>query len=992
MREVSCRALSQLLKAGARTRVPDALFTEGVPYSIEYLRTSSNRITWAEFCRILRNARARWSLQELSDINESPSPFFSYVGVISRLLFTSRDLFEWIQKRSVGGGAQLFARCVVPSFEHVGADVTVIRLEIREPYEVSEEFFWMTRGAFISLPRMVGAGTADVEMTIDGRVATFRAHYQNKRGTLSAAVRYATWPFTARAAARELLRSNEQLHARFLELEEARARLDRQATQLRTAHVVNGLVQRDLDLDRTLDTIVHALVEQAGFAMAELHVADGDRRARFGTATARTLVRTLATRGGQHLADLEVAVLDGADTAERDELLDFIVPSLALTLETALYRAGLERLVEVRTTELTQARDELAATVDQLRDAQSARQRFFGNISHEFRTPLSIITLAASTIAYRAGDVLDRQANANLDSIEHAAGQLTRLVEELLLLAAAQEDKLELRPEPTDLVALATQLVAAWQPSAEAAGLALGARLPAALVAKVDPIALERVATNLLSNAVKYTKQGRVDLELGEDASGIRLAVLDTGPGISKDLAGRLFGRFERGRRDERRKPGAGLGLALARQLVELHGGTIAAHPRPTGGTMVEVRLPGALVVHEPVAHAAAQLRLEAPRPQAHVDATWRVDPAEPSRGTIVLAEDDPRLAKLVAQLLAEAYTVHVALDGNAALKLVEAHHPQLLITDVDMPGIDGIELARQFREQAGDRTAPVVILSALAERSTRLEGLEAGAVDYITKPFDPLELKARVNAQFRLRELALRLHNAEQLSALGILTAALAHELRNPTNAIINAIPPLRTLVPAEVFRPDTPAGRLLDVIETCAAQLGSVARQMLGVRKDGELEVSAIAARKLVHRALVLASLSLSGVETRVAIDGVDEIVCAPALMTQVLTNLIENAGHAAGAGGWVEIRVRRAGDRIEIEVSDSGPGVPPAHRDRVFDAFFTTKAWGKGTGLGLPLARDIAARHHGRLEIRDHGEKSSFVLELPVESPWSTTARAV
>src|SRR5262249_54216205 len=153
--------------------------------------------------------------------------------------------------------------------------------------------------------------------------------------------------------------------------------------------------------------------------------------------------------------------------------------------------------------------------------------------------------------------------------------------------------------------------------------------------------------------------------------------------------------------------------------------------------------------------------------------------PSGVSAGTILLAEDDVPLAETIGQVLSDEYTVLIAHDGAAALQLVHDHQPQLLITDIDMPEINGVELSRRFREVTGDRLAPIIVLSAILDLGTRMAGLEAGAVDYITKPFDLLELRARIRSQFRMRDLAIRLQRAEQLSAMGILTAGLAHELR---------------------------------------------------------------------------------------------------------------------------------------------------------------------------------------------------------------------
>ena len=138
--------------------------------------------------------------------------------------------------------------------------------------------------------------------------------------------------------------------------------------------------------------------------------------------------------------------------------------------------------------------------------------------------------------------------------------------------------------------------------------------------------------------------------------------------------------------------------------------------------------------------------------------------PSGVSAGTILLAEDDVRLAEVVGRGLADEYTVVIAHDGATALELVTKHQPQMLITDIDMPGINGIELSRRFRELTGDKLAPIIVLSAVLDLGTRMAGLEAGAVDYVTKPFDPLELRARIRSQFRMRDLAVRLRSGQQL------------------------------------------------------------------------------------------------------------------------------------------------------------------------------------------------------------------------------------
>lgn len=238
------------------------------------------------------------------------------------------------------------------------------------------------------------------------------------------------------------------------------------------------------------------------------------------------------------------------------------------------------------------------------------------------------------------------------------------------------------------------------------------------------------------------------------------------------------------------------------------------------------------------------------------------------------------------------------------------------------------------------------------------------------------------VDAQSRMGEFALRLQQAEQLSTLAILTSGLAHEIRNPANGITNAIEPLRELLPKEAVAPETGPGQLLGVMSECAEQLSFLSRQLLGFKRDQELDMSPTDLTQLVQRAIRLAHRALTGVDVRTAF-GVDQpVACSGPLLVQALMNLVENAGHAAGPGGWVQITTKMAEHLVQIEVTDSGAGVPVALRECIFEPFFTTKGPGVGTGLGLPVSRAIVQRHRGVLEVRECEGGTAFVIELPGE----------
>ncbi|MBI3179793.1 MAG: response regulator, partial [Deltaproteobacteria bacterium] len=363
-----------------------------------------------------------------------------------------------------------------------------------------------------------------------------------------------------------------------------------------------------------------------------------------------------------------------------------------------------------------------------------------------------------------------------------------------------------------------------------------------------------------------------------------------------------------------------------------------------------------------------------------------RFEAQRPSQGLVLVAEDEPTLARSIAEILSEDHTVLVAADGLHALALAERYPPDLLVSDIQMPNMDGPELTRRFTERGAGPPVPVLLLTARGSVDDRIRGLAQGAVDYLTKPFDPQELRARVRAQLAYRRLTTRLHAAEKLASLGALSAGLAHELRNPANGIVNAVAPLKELLPAELSDPESASGQLIDVMAECAQQVAFLSRQLLGFRRTGELELRRTAVKDVVDRALANASAALSKVEVRMRLDYSGALRCAPSAMTQVLVNLLENGAQAAGPGGWVEVGCTAHNGTCTLEIADSGPGVPAQLRERIFEPFFTTKPPGQGTGLGLAISRDLIVRHGGTLEVREREQRTIFAIEIPSPPPLS------
>jgi signal transduction histidine kinase len=985
VKEVGCRALEPFLLAADQRRLPRSELARNVGHSLRDLENVRERIDWEAFRTFMTNVATHFSDDEIRHIGAVglQVPSVKWFMMVGRTALSASGFYRWVIS-SGGPGSMMFSN-VVPVFRELAPGKMEAELRMAPGYQSSREFFLYCAGGFQGLPFAMGLDTARVTMREIPNGVRFDITLPPERGVRARVARLLTRKQDHKVVAAELQNAMRDLEQRYDDLDAARTALAQHARQLTAANRIVSIALRAPSIEDALGRVCAALIEEADCERATLTLLD-KRRATATSAAAPSAARTefeFAICSG----DTPLGTLAVVGAAAVRGSIEPLVPTIALVVQKALdqqalteYRQSLEQRVADRTAELTRARDELAATVTRLEETKASRERLFHNISHEIRTPLSLVLLLVDGVLTHHGGELTGRAVAQMHAITISTRKLVRLVDELLLLASGEERDLQVTPEPIDLAAVLPELLAGWVLAAEDAGLTLTTICPPEAVVLADPVALERVLANLLSNAIKFTPRGgQVAVAVEAGPTTTRIAVRDSGIGIDDELRGRLFGRFEQGAGGKRLRAGSGIGLSIARELVRAHGGELDAAANRDG--------PGSTFAFTLATSSVELARQVAPGSLRPTDygvgagpSLGTVSPPGLSRGHILVAEDDPGLAAAIGQLLSDEYTVQLASDGAEALAAAQRRLPDLLITDIEMPQIDGLELARQLQSLPGETPTPVLVMSARAKLGDRLAGFSAGAVDYVIKPFDPSELRARVRAQLAYRTLALRLQRSEKLAALGTLSAGLAHELRNPANGIVNAIAPLRELLPAEALAPDTGVGELLDVMQQCAEQVAYVSRQLLGFRRSGDLELRRVPIGEVLTRALSNASAALAEVElrTRYAYQGL--LRCAAPLLTQVLVNLIENAAQAAGPGGWVELATRGDDQVVAIELTDSGPGVPEHLTERVFEPFFTTKPPGQGTGLGLATARDLILRHGGTLELRSRSGRTVFVIELP------------
>ncbi len=533
----------------------------------------------------------------------------------------------------------------------------------------------------------------------------------------------------------------------------------------------------------------------------------------------------------------------------------------------------------VRAFEAERSRAESLAELDR------AKTTFFSDVSHELRTPL---TLLLGPLA----DVLDDPAEPVADGVRDQlrlalrnGRRLQRLVNDLLDFASIEAGRSTPVRVETDVATFTAELAGIFRAAAERAGLALEVECPPlGRPAFVDPRMWEKVVVNLLANAVKYTFVGGIRVGLRADGDRFELTVSDTGVGIVAEELPQLFQRFHRvAGATARTREGTGIGLALVHELTALHGGEVLVASEPGTGSTFTVRMPFGEPDHVDATRLPSEPS-EAARGEAE---SWEDDTSRP-RGTgtgpaeVLVVDDNADMRAYLTRILAPLWRVRTTANGEEALAAVAEAAPDVVLTDVMMPRIDGFELLRRLRADPATQHIPVVMLTARAGQEASVEGLEAGADDYLAKPFRAQELIARVRVAVE--------------RAAGRRGALQADDAVAPA-ATAGPVQPAAPAVAARLPTPRVPAQRL-----TTATGPGGRTRWRLP---------SDTASIPALRRAL----------RNHLVGNGVGEDQAYDLLLAacEAATNAVEHAQHPTEP--FVDVEASVSGGRVRISVRDHG-----------------------------------------------------------------------
>lgn len=693
--------------------------------------------------------------------------------------------------------------------------------------------------------------------------------------------------------------------------------------------------------------------------------------------------------------------------------------------------------------ELERREAELERMNERLTTMDRAKTEFFSDVSHEFRTPLTLMLGPLEKL------IAECKAGADIELLRVAhrnALRLLKLVNSLLDFSRIEAGHVHPVRAPVDLSKLTADLASNFRSACDAAEVSLEVDcrpLPGPVA--VDAEMWEKIVLNLLSNAFKFTLKGSIALTLRAGDGIAELAVRDTGCGIAEtDLPG-LFKRFHRVKgASGRSQEGSGIGLALVEELVRLHGGSVGVVSEPGVGSAFTVRIP----FESPESAVSDSVAVPAPSPPPNSmvmafteearrwlpDVTHSVSgerrPANtPACQRIVLADDNADMRDYLRGLLeAAGYEAVVVADGEAAFAACMAAPPDLVLSDVMMPRLDGTGLLHRLRTTPSTAIVPIILVSARAGEDAMVGGFDAGADDYLVKPFDARQLIARVNSTLRMadfrqkaaaqkRDIAvLEARLEEQQAAADALRqayeevakardaaeasnraksaflASMSHELRTPLSAILGF---------SQVL--EMKAMELTKDRQICIAHILTSGRHLLDLVNDlldmsrieaGQikLDVTEVPVAPLVESVLVSLRpmAEQAGIALSVSLDrNLPDIRGDEIRLRQIMLNLGTNAiKYNRKCGSVVIVGSRVAGGQVRLSVVDTGTGIPSERQHEVFEPFnrLGREAGSiEGTGVGLALSRRLTHLMDGTIGFSSTpGKGSRFWVEIPPFEP--------
>lgn len=684
---------------------------------------------------------------------------------------------------------------------------------------------------------------------------------------------------------------------------------------------------------------------------------------------------------------------------------------------TASYVKGKQRFREFS------LRYELDNRNKELAELDRIKSDFFANISHELRTPLTLI-LSPLEDLLQSKQPLDFKVNQLLSTVRNNSYRLLKLVNDLLTIIKLDESNTCLQCKPLDINPLLRSVVQSMQHMAKKQEIKLKTNIdiqPTIINAEVS--ALEKIFINLLNNAIKFTPpSGVITVNSNISQGRVIITFKDTGIGISEKDLPHIFDRFKQADSSTTRKyQGTGLGLALVKELTHALNGKVKVTSELNKGTSIRLLFPlfdeGDLEFEpSPVTltekssnplealHQKADYSLPLNKPN-----TERLEPTlfsekHQDRPKLLIVEDEPDLRSYLVNALSNNYQVYSAADGAVGLEQVMKHEPDLILLDLMLPKIDGLQLCKKIKNEERLRFSKVVLLTARIDEESKMSALENGADDFLTKPFSTIEVRTRLDNLWKSNQLErdLEKHNkeleqaladlkamesklihSEKLSAIGSLAAGLLHEVNNPLNYAITAVQMLQR---DPEIKKDGDLIEMVDDIFEGMERIQHIVKDLhTFAYPDTGDKTQAFRLSDAIESSLRFTASEHKGITIN---DSVPEdliVIGSNTHIVQVLINLITNASKALSSVSEPTISIKaepleNSTRRILISIRDNGIGISEENQSRVFDPFFTTRDVGDGLGMGLSICYTIIQNHDSTLNVTSEvGKYTEFSFDL-------------
>lgn len=662
--------------------------------------------------------------------------------------------------------------------------------------------------------------------------------------------------------------------------------------------------------------------------------------------------------------------------------------------------------------EVDRSRRELEETNAKLVELDRAKSAFFANVSHELRTPLTLLIGPLERLRHPTSRAATSDHVEMLDIMYNNAMRLLRLINDLLDLVRLDSGSIRVHRQKVELIPFLEGIAKSVSPMSQQRKLQFDCRLdvPVGTWVHIDRDKVEKITLNLLFNSFKFTPEsGSVQLAARMEGERLVLIVSDTGKGIAAGDLSRIFDRFWQGEATStRRFQGVGIGLALVKELAVAHGGSVHVESEVGKGTVIRVELDTKedeqVEVAEPVA-AKNEVAVDSEwleglyrRAEFFPSHVWagnatNVAALEDGRAKplILVADDEPEMRRFLTAQLKELYSVCEARNGSEALELARSRDFTLILLDLMMPGIDGITLTRLLRETPGTASVPIVILTARTDEDSKMQALEAGATDFLTKPFASSELAVRCRnlvlwyqlqnrlsaktkeleeALEQIKQTETQLVHQAKMASLGQLSAGLMHEINNPLNFANTAAHLIRKrLANATLENRESIEKPLQDLMDGIS-RVANIISNLRSFTHPDSSDFSRVDLKDLIETAARFVQIDSMGITLEIKVEPGLSARGNRNQLLHLLINLLQNASDSLREKSVAEKRIEVGAvlqnGHICLTCWDNGKGIKSQDLTKIFDAFFTTKRVGEGVGLGLSICHRIVKNHQGEIHV--------------------------